>query len=181
MTLRIRAWGGAVAGVIAVADAALYLAIIHDQGDSSPVVPWVFAIIVLGAIAAFSGSFSTSPRASSMLLSGSAALFLVLGVLGIFSIGSPLLLAAGFSFLGVTQSRRTHKRPSRWRTGVMLGAVAVVVLATTFLVAQIATGGQTISVTCKGSAQGPGMPRLAGGGSHHSVTRPHPCRTITSP
>jgi hypothetical protein len=180
MTLRIRAWGGAVAGLIGVADAILYLVIIHNQGDSSPVVPWVFSIIVLAAIAALSGSISASPRASSMLFIGSAVLFLVLGMLGIFSIGSPLLLAAGFSFFAMAQVHRPHKRPSRWRTGVMFGVVAVGLLATTFLVVQIATGGQTISVTCKGSAQGPGMPRLAGG-SQRSAERPHPCRTVTSP
>ncbi|MEA2506984.1 MAG: hypothetical protein QOH48_1602 [Actinomycetota bacterium] len=181
MTIQMRAWGGAVAGLIATADATLYLVIIHNQGDLSPVVPWVFSIIVLGAFAAICAAFSASPRASSMLLAGSAALFLVLGVLGIFSIGSPLLLAAAFSFLGVAQTRRPHERPSRWRTGVVFGAVGVGVLATTFLVVQIATGGQKISVTCSGSAQGSGMPRLATGGPQDSARRPHPCRTITSP
>jgi hypothetical protein len=108
---RGKAWAGLVAGTIALLIAILYLVIIHNQGDASAVVPWVFSAIALASLAAFSGWLLSPGRKASLLLSGAAVLLFVLGVLGIFSVGIPLLLAGVFSVVGVAQAR-VIRRPA---------------------------------------------------------------------
>jgi hypothetical protein len=180
MTAQATAWTGALGGAIAFADAMTYLILIYKQGEASAVVPWVFSMIVAGAIAALYGSFSTSGSAW-LLLIAAGSLFSVLGVIGIFSIGLPLLLAAGLCYLGAAQISRLREGRSRSRLGVMIGALAIVaVVGTTLLLAQLVTGGERISVVCRGSAQGPAMPSLAGSHPQTSAFVPHPCRTVLS-
>jgi hypothetical protein len=179
---RARAWAGAVAAAIALADGVLYLVVIHRQGDSSAVVPVVFSLIALGALAAVTGWILSPGAIPSMLLGSSAALFLVLGVLGIFSIGLPLLIAAGFSLLGVHQSGGRQERSTGPVRRVALGGLGVAgVLLAALLLFQIGRGGTTESVMCSGSAQGSGMPTVRGTAPSHVTLNPSRCRTITSP
>jgi hypothetical protein len=118
----------------------------------------------------------------SMLLGGSAAMFLVLGMLGIFSIGLPLLIAAAFSLLGVHQSGGGHGRSMSPRRRMTLGGLGVAgVLLAAFLIFQIGRGGTTTSVTCSASAQGSGMPTVPGAVPAPATARSHGCRTTTSP
>jgi hypothetical protein len=166
---------------MALADGVLYLVVIHRQGDSSAVVPVVFSLIALGALAAVTGWILSPGAVPSMLLGSSAAVFLVLGVLGIFSIGLPLLIAAGFSLLGVNQSGGTQERSTGPGRRVALGSLGVAgVLLAALLLFQIGRGGTTESVTCSGSAQGSGMPTAQGAVPAHT-TRSHECHTTTSP
>jgi hypothetical protein len=176
---RTRAWAGAIAGSIALADGVIYLMLIQRQGDSSPV-PWVFPAIVLGALAAGAGWIVSPGRVASILLGSSAAVFLVLGVLGIFSIGLPLLLAAAFSAVGVQQAGRNATSTGTRGPLVLAGVGAAGVLLAAFLLFQIGKGGTTVSVECSASARGSGMPTVPGA-VPRATTRSHGCRTITSP
>jgi hypothetical protein len=179
---RTRAWAGAVAGSIALADGVLYLVLIHRQGDSSAVVPVVFSLIALAALAAVAGWVLSPGAVPSMLLGGSAAMFLVLGVLGVFSIGLPLLIAAGFSLLGVHQSGGRQERSTGPGRRVALASLGVAgVLLAALLLFQIGRGGTTESVTCSGSAHGSGMPTVPGAAPSRVTQNPSRCRTITSP
>ena len=178
---RTRAWAGVVAGSIALADGVLYLVVIHRQGDSGPV-PWVFPLIALAAFAAVAGWVLSPGAVPSILLGSSAAVFLILGVLGIFSIGLPLVIAAAFSLLGVHQSGGREERSTGPVRRVALGGLGVAgVLLAALLLFQIGRGGTTESVTSSGSAQGSGMPTLRGTAPSHVTQNPSRCRTITSP
>jgi hypothetical protein len=178
---RTRAWAGVVAGSIALADGVLYLVVIHRQGDSGPV-PWVFPLIALAAFAAVAGWVLSPGAVPSILLGSSAAVFLILGVLGIFSIGLPLVIAAAFSLLGVHQSGGGQERPMRPGGRVTVAGLSVAgVLLAAFLLFQIGGGGTTVSVRCTASARGSGMPTVPGAVPAHATARSHGCRTITSP
>jgi hypothetical protein len=185
MTPEPRAWAGAIAGVIGLTDGIGYLVLINRQGEgeSSVVVPFVFTLIAVATVGAFWGVITSPGRTASIMLTSSTILFFLLGVLGIFSIGLPLLVASALSLLAVFQSRGTGE--SKWghpgRVAIAGGAAIGIILAALFL-GQITGGGETVSVACKGSAPGPGMPSLADGAEHHpAASRPHPCRTRTSP
>jgi hypothetical protein len=178
MRAQVRTWMGIAGGAIALVDAVIYLVLILRQGESSAIVPWVFAMIVAGAIAAIVGSFSKLGPAR-VLLASAGTLFVVLGALGIFSIGLPLLVAAALCYVGAIRSSVHQEDASRVSRGVMIGTVAVVLVGTALFLVQLVGGGERISVACKGSARGPGMPSVA---DHpgDSAVRPHPCRTIIS-
>jgi hypothetical protein len=178
MTAQARAWTGGLGGAIAFADAMTYLVLIYKQGESSAIVPWVFSLIAAGAIAAIYGSFTTQ-RYARLILGAAASLFLVLGVIGIFSIGLPLLLAAGLCFFGARSSRRRADVGSRRNLLIGVLAITGLVGATLFLT-QLVAGGQKVSVRCTGSAAGPGMPALVGPHPSDAPARPHPCHTIVS-
>jgi hypothetical protein len=170
-----------VAGSIGLADGVLYLVLIHRQGDSSAV-PWVFPLIALGALAAVAGWALSPGHVSSTLLGSSAAVFFVMGVLGIFSIGLPLLIAAVFSLVAVHQSGGGQERSMGAMRPVTLGGLAVAgVLVAAFLLFQIGGGGTTVSVRCSASARGSGMPTVPGAVPARATPRSHGCRTITSP
>jgi hypothetical protein len=180
MKAQVKPWTAIAGGVIALVDAVIYLVLILRQGDSSAIVPLVFSLIVGGAIAAILGSFSNPSRAR-VLLASAGTLFLVLGVLGIFSIGLPLVVAAALCYVGAAQSsRRAEDSSSTVRRGVMIGAMAVVLVGTALLFVQLVGGGESVTVICKGSAPGPGMPSLVRDHPGSATARPHPCRTIVS-
>jgi hypothetical protein len=177
-----KAWGGLIAGAIAFADGAAYLIIIERQGESGGrVVPLVFAAISIGGIAGVGGSIVSPGRGASLLLVSSAVILGVLGVLGIFSVGLPLLLAAGFSMLGLAQSRGGKVPVGRGGRAALAALVAAGLLVAVFFLVQISGGGKTVGVSCRGSAPGVGMPSVPGRSTRHIALRPHACRTISSP
>lgn len=176
-----RAWAGAVAAGIALADGVSYLVVIYRQGESSPVVAWVFSAIVIGAAAALCGWLVSPRRGASTLLALSAVAFVPLGVLGIFSIGLPLLGAAGFSLFGLRQSRDRARQGSR-AVRMMVGVVAAIgVLLTAWFLVEISRGGTTVSVTCSGSGSAAGMPSPVTERRGQEVLKSGVCRTVTSP
>lgn len=84
------------AGVIAFLDVGLYVALIVEQGeDETGAVAIVAGIIVaLGALAIAAGAATSWPARTRLLALGAATGgLLATGVLGIFSIGLPLLIA----------------------------------------------------------------------------------------
>lgn len=125
-------WPLGLAGVVVIATTAGYAALISSQETSSlsdPVPLFVIAYLVLLAGAAGVGVASSSPLGS---LGASAATggLLMMGVLGIFSIGLPLLVAAGFAAWGLARSRRASSH-SAWLdigVGLIAAALALVLL-----------------------------------------------------
>jgi hypothetical protein len=94
MSVKCLPVAGIVGGVIGLATLAAYLAIIVSEGDDSAgeVVPWAAAMALAGT-AAVAGSLSTPRRHGQSLLRAAAVGFIVVGLLAIFSIGLPLLIA----------------------------------------------------------------------------------------
>ena len=92
---------GVAAGVIALVMDAAYLSIIVSQGNQ-PVVGVVVAVAVVLALAG-TGAIVGSTTGRAAVLWPSAALLGVLGVLGMFSIGLPLLIAAGLTLVAAAQ------------------------------------------------------------------------------
>jgi hypothetical protein len=85
-----------VAGLIGIAVDVGYLAIIFDEAErTSGRVLVVFSFIfVMSALALVGGSgLTTSVRTTAIVLGAATGGFLTAGVLGIFSIGLPLLIA----------------------------------------------------------------------------------------
>jgi predicted membrane metal-binding protein len=179
MSPQIRTWTGIAGGAIALADAVIYLVLILRQGESSAIVPWVFSMIVVGAIAAILGSFSDRGLAR-VLLASAGTIFLILGLVGIFSIGLPLLVAATLCYVGAFQSSAPGEEPPRVGRRVLIGAIAVVLVGTTLFLVQLVGGEESITVSCRSGARGSGMPSLAGNHRQEHAARPHPCRTIIS-
>jgi hypothetical protein len=180
--MRRRAWAGLVAGALAGATDVSYIIIIRRQGESSAVVPWVFLAIAVVGIAAVIGWMSSPGRLATVIFAVTTPLLFVLGVLGIFSIGLPLLVASMFCLGGVFQSRSPTPSVGGWTAAVVAGFSAVAVILAAVALIAIAGGGQRITVSCRGRAPGPGMPRVVSPGPHaREAPRPHPCRTVTSP
>jgi hypothetical protein len=104
---RVDPWAAAAA-VIAVAMIAVYLAVLVQQ-EGDPAL-WYLALLVLGAGAAAYGAVRSGARRRAVL--GAAALLLgVAGLLGILTIGLPILLAAGLCVVALV--RRPRADPSR--------------------------------------------------------------------
>lgn len=92
---------GVAAGMIALVMDAAYLTIIVTQGNE-PVVGVVVAVAVVLALAG-TGAIVGSVAGRAALLWPSAASLWVLGMLGMFSIGLPLLIAAGLALIAAAQ------------------------------------------------------------------------------
>ncbi len=87
-------FAGITAAAIATVMVVVYLAIITSQGEDDWGVVAVFAVLIGScAVAAAVGSLLPYGTVRTCLLTGAAATLLVVGILGIFSIGLPLLVA----------------------------------------------------------------------------------------
>lgn len=103
---------GTVAAMVAAAVAMVmlfvYLGIMRQEADSPA--PWFVAALVLGVVAAGYGANPPSPhRGSALMLAGSV--LAAIGVLVIFSIGLPILLAGALCLLAGV---RSAARPPSW-------------------------------------------------------------------
>lgn len=93
---------GFASAALALATGVLYLLIIQRQdGFLESRVVFVATLIGLFALASYLGVVIPSRKLRPLLLSGAAIGLLLLGVLGIFSIGLPLLFAALFAGVAV--------------------------------------------------------------------------------
>ncbi len=90
------------AAVLAVAMAVVYVQLMADQGDRP--LWWVLAVLLVGAGGAAYGALSTGVRRTTALVGAGALLFL-LGVLAVFTIGLPILLAGALSLLAALRRR----------------------------------------------------------------------------
>lgn len=101
---RVSPFGLAAAAVAAATDV-VYVSVIVSQGgphNLDRVVAVATAIAAAGAAAA-AGSLVSSPRVRALLLSTAAATLVVWGVIGVFSIGALLLVAAALAALGAAR------------------------------------------------------------------------------
>jgi hypothetical protein len=143
-----------------------YVALILGQSDRSDVVTVGFVTIYmllmasLLAITLRSGARAVALR--TPLRAGAAGGLLVLGVLGAFSIGLPLIAAGA---LATGAAVRTLPRP-RW-TPAAISGVAAAVLAVAVLVAGFEVGGRIIVCPARGVLTGSGY-LLVSGGYHWS-------------
>ena len=92
-----------VAAAIALAMTALYLGIMRSEGDSP--VAWFLVALVGGALAAAYGADRRSPRRPTVLFLGGLVLS-VIGLLGVFSIGLPILVAGVLTVTAGVRSLR---------------------------------------------------------------------------
>ena len=105
MTGRHRAWAVAAA-VLGFATLAAYVAVIVGEGDNdlAPVVGFG-AAIAAGSGGALFAALTTSATAAAWSLRLAIVLLGAIGVLGIFSIGVPLLVAATLATVGFSRMR----------------------------------------------------------------------------
>jgi cytochrome bd-type quinol oxidase subunit 2 len=138
-------WPALAAGAIAFVDDAVYAAIIHAQGNSS-IVLWAFALIAVAAVAACWGAFARGRRAQPLLALATALLF-VLGVLGIFSIGLPLLVGSMFCLTALVGSTSEESDPSRMGRLALIGLGIVALGLVSVYLVNLSTGGSSSSVS----------------------------------
>ncbi|MGZ4189834.1 MAG: hypothetical protein ACXVES_11615 [Actinomycetota bacterium] len=109
--------------------AAAYLVIVHAQdhrfsGRSS----FIAGYLILIAALLVGGARVEGPGAKAALLAGASNSLVLLGFLGLFSIGVPLLLAAGIALPATARALSETPRP--WGPVIVvtasLGAVAVI-------------------------------------------------------
>ena len=91
---------GAIALVVDVAYVAILLA--EDEGDEL-----TFAyLIAIAIVAAVAGSFAGRAEIRATLLGIAAFVLIGIGILGIFSIGLPLIVAGGLAAIGSARAAR---------------------------------------------------------------------------
>jgi hypothetical protein len=96
---------GLASAAVALATDALYLSVIFSEGDRhnlDRVVVVATAIAAAGA-ASLAGSLAGGPRERALLLSTAAAILVVWGVIGVFSIGAFLLVAGALAGLAAAR------------------------------------------------------------------------------
>ena len=95
----------AVAACMATAVGLLYLQVIASQSDLDAAIVWFFAALIFGVVAAtLTAAFVASAALRVYLGVGATALLLFAGVLGIFTIGMPLLVAGVFTLVGTVRA-----------------------------------------------------------------------------
>jgi hypothetical protein len=107
-------WLGLAAAVVVFADASLYLIVISQEDPPNDLgrVGLIATLIVLAGLLAVAGSL-VRESARIALLGAATPILLVLGFLGVFSIGMPLFLAGIATGVGALKARpaRPRSRP----------------------------------------------------------------------
>lgn len=92
----------AAGAVVAAVMAAVYVAVIRQQGDRP--LPWVLAVLLGAAVAAGYGARTSSAhRRPALLCAG--VLLVLLGVLALLSIGLPIIVAGGLCLAAAVRAR----------------------------------------------------------------------------
>lgn len=104
-----RAWDFVPAGVAAAAGAIAiaYVALMDAQGDS-PRVWFLGGLLSAAALAAYASVCSVPRRAEAIAVSG--AVMVALGILGMFSIGLPILVAGVVAIAFAAKTREESVR-----------------------------------------------------------------------
>ncbi|MFN2505030.1 MAG: hypothetical protein ABR540_12550 [Acidimicrobiales bacterium] len=104
---------GLTAAVVALVMDAVYISIISSENEGEWRAALGFGLLIgAGGLAAAVGSFFRPGPMRTTLLAAAAAVLLVVGVLGIFSIGFPLLVAGFLAAGGAVRSGAVG--PCRW-------------------------------------------------------------------
>ena len=113
-SLNNRPWAGGAA-VLGFAMLAVYVTLSVAQGNTSwfEVLPWVLAMAT-GSALAFASAQVVDRRLGRNLLLGATALFGLIGVLSLFSIGLGFLLAAAAAAVGAARlsSEKGNREPT---------------------------------------------------------------------
>src|SRR5437660_868715 len=113
---------GIGAGLIALGDDAVYLVLISGQnGPYDRRTFFVAAFLLLMAAAAIAGAVAGAAEVRASLLAVAAAGCFGLGILGILSLGAPLLIAAVFATSAAT--RATPRAPALYYAGVAVAGL----------------------------------------------------------
>ncbi|MEP7090967.1 MAG: hypothetical protein ABI776_12770 [Nocardioidaceae bacterium] len=88
-------------GVVALAMVPLYLLVVSSQGNGAAL--WVVVALVVAGLCATYGAVRRSPQ-RLVALGVSTVLLVGVGVLGILSIGLPLLVAGALCLTGLVRS-----------------------------------------------------------------------------
>lgn len=160
-------WAGVGAAIIAAAADVLYLGTASSDAQFLRV-PFVAGFIALMAICAALSARTSATRWRPLLLGISSTGLLLLGVIGIFSIGLPLLVAGLLALVGLINSLSrpgaAPRRSSRATTAGMAAGgalLAVVVLLGGFVVTELA-------IRCPSNARTGGSGSSLFGGSAYS-------------
>lgn len=108
MSLGQRLWAP-LAGVLGFVMVGIYLVLVLGEGNNSfiAVAPWVVAMS-LAAVLALIGAVSESDRRSRTLLLFAAVIFLVIGVVSIFSLGIGFLVAGALALFAANDLPRPN-------------------------------------------------------------------------
>ena len=113
-SLSRRPWATGAA-ILGVAMLAVYVTLIVAQGNTSwfEVLPWVLLMVIASAFA-FASAQVVDRRLARNLLLGATALFGLIGVLSLFSIGLGFLLAAAAAAVGTARlsSEKGNRDPN---------------------------------------------------------------------
>ena len=123
---RAEVFAGIGIAVIALADDAAYIALIAGQhGPYDSRTYFVAALLAVVAGAAVTATIVTSARVRALLLSGVASVAIGLGIVGIFSIGAPLLVAGAIAVFAATRITPMSP-PLLYAAGAAAGLVVVI-------------------------------------------------------
>lgn len=105
-----RAWDFVPAGVAAAACAIGYVRLMDSQGDS-PRAWFLGGLVLAAALAAYAAIRSVPRRAEAIAVSG--VVLVTFGMLGLFSIGFPILIAGIIAIAFAAKTREEHRPESR--------------------------------------------------------------------
>ena len=143
-------WAGLTAGLIAIATDVFYLIVIWNQGQpagssitppeleaairaemghplAEPRVVFIAAAIAIGGVAAAIAPSVRSPGPAAFVAAAAATGLLALGVIGMWSIGIFLIVAAGFAIASAA-SVADHTRGARGPSVTFAGGVVAILL-----------------------------------------------------
>jgi hypothetical protein len=103
LVLKSRPWAVSAA-VLGFAMTAAYVALFSIEGGNHfwDIFPWAL-LMTTAAVIAFSSVLETDVRVARNLLIGAAILYVVIGLVSVFSIGSGFLLAMAVALIGANK------------------------------------------------------------------------------
>src|SRR3954451_21859957 len=102
-------WRALVGGALAAAMLCVYVGVMREQGDR-PLL-WFTAGLALGVVLAWYGAFRAAPGRRAALLAA-AVLLGGLGVIGLLTIGFPIVIGAVLCLIaGLAEDRRASTLP----------------------------------------------------------------------
>jgi hypothetical protein len=119
-----------IAALIAFADDALYILLIRSQGNAQDArVMFVAVFIASEAVVALGAALVDTPAVRTVLLGAASGGLLALGLLGLFSIGLPLVVAGLLTTVAWTRSIGPGQPSPVKPLSFAVALVAVMVLA----------------------------------------------------